>query len=64
MTVIISYETISPIVLANLVERTVPCAVCRFSELNEDSFEFSVGGWLPLTAEDLKRVAKILASYA
>lgn len=63
MTVMVDYATISPLVLANLIERRVPLAVCSYRDCGEDSFEFSVCGWLPLTSKDLAEVERILADY-
>lgn len=62
MTVIIDYATISPAVLATLVERKVPNAVCVFYD-NIDTFEFWVCGWLPLTPQELSEVERVLAPY-
>lgn len=63
MTVIIDYATISPSVLATRIEHEVPCAVCRFSDFDEDYFEFSVEGWSPLSLPDLVKVTNILSPY-
>lgn len=63
MTVVVNYENVAPDVLATLVAREVPMACCIFSDINEDCFEFSVCGWLPLTKDDIIRVKGILAPY-
>lgn len=63
MTVMVDYATISPSVLAMLVEHRVPMAVCSFTDCGKDSFEFSVCGWLPLTSKELAEVERVLADY-
>ena len=40
-TVIIEYATISPAVLASIIENKFTC-FCNWRDINEDSFEFTV----------------------
>lgn len=63
MTQMIEYAMVSPAVLACEVERAVPMAVCTFHDCGEEFFEFCVCGWLPLTADDLAKVERVLAPY-
>ncbi len=61
--VIIEYAEISPAVL-DLAVRNATCnAVCFWTEVDEDHFEFEVIGWLPLTPADLVRIEEVLAPY-
>jgi hypothetical protein len=57
-TVIIDYATISPAVLANIVEKAFDC-FCNWSDIDEDFFKFSV-----YDCSDLAGLEKILARYA
>jgi hypothetical protein len=57
-TVIIDYEKISPAVLASIVERKYADALCNWSDINEDSFEFRVYG-----VADIKGLEDVLAKY-
>lgn len=63
MTVIIEYATISPIVLENIITKAVPNALVMFTDIDEDYFEVSVCGWLPLTSLDLAKVEDVIARY-
>ena len=56
-TVIISYERISPAVLANRIERGFEC-LCSWRDIDEDFFEFSV--WY---CKDLDMLEDVLAEY-
>lgn len=56
-TVLISYATISPAVLANMVERAFAC-MTRYREVDEDTYEFSVFG-----CTDLAMLEDVLAEY-
>ena len=56
-TVIISYERISPVVLANRIERGFEC-LCVWRDINEDFFELSV-----FYCEDLDMLEDVLAEY-
>lgn len=42
MTVVVSYERISPMVLSSIVRDTYPDVECRYTDMNEDYFSFSV----------------------
>jgi hypothetical protein len=57
-TVIVEYATISPSVLAMRVESAFPPAICRWKDLDEDYFEFTVFG-----VDDLPMLEDILAEY-
>lgn len=56
-TVLINYEMISPMVLANKVERAFSC-MTKHKEVDEDTFEFSVFG-----CTDLAMLEDLLAEY-
>jgi hypothetical protein len=57
-TVIISYELISPAVLEMRVRNAFPTAICKWKDIDEDSFEFSVFG-----VSDLPMLEDILAEW-
>lgn len=57
-TVIIEYETISPVVLETTVKRAFPTAMCTWKDVNEDYFEFTVFGVV-----DLAELEDVLAEY-
>ena len=63
MTVTIEYATIDPITLANLVQKEVYGTMVTFQDINEDYFELSVIGWLPLNSKQLSDVERVLAPY-
>ena len=63
MTVAIEYATIDPITLANLVQKQVYGTMVTFQDINEDYFELSVIGWLPLNSKQLSDVERVLAPY-
>ena len=56
-TVLISYETISPAVLAHKVERAFAC-MTKYKEVDEDTYELSVFG-----CTDLAMLEDLLAEY-
>ena len=56
-TVLIKYETISPTVLANTIERTFAC-VTNYKEIDEDAYELSVFG-----CTDIATLEDLLAEY-
>ena len=56
-TVLISYETISPMVLAHKIERAFTC-MTRYREVDEDTYELSVFG-----CTDLAMLENLLAEY-
>lgn len=56
-TVIISYETISPVVLANHIEKAFNC-ISRVRDLDEDYFEITFFGHF-----DLAELEDVLAEY-
>lgn len=57
-TVQIEYEVISPAVLEMKVKRAFPTAMCRWKDVNEDYFEFTVFG-----VADLAELEDVLAEY-
>lgn len=57
-TVIIDYEVISPAVLELKIKRAFPSAMCKWKDIDEDSFEFSVFG-----VADLEMLEDVLAEY-
>jgi len=59
MTVIISYETISPVVLIHLIESRWNC-MAIYRELDEESFELSV--WCE-EQNDLQYIEDFLGRY-
>ena len=63
MTVIIEYANISPAVLETLVRAACINAFCTYRGIDEEYFEFSVCGWLPLTGADLIAIEGVLAQY-
>lgn len=63
MTVAIEYATIDPITLVNLVQKQVYGTMVTFTDINEDYFELSVIGWLPLNSKQLSDVERVLAPY-
>lgn len=58
ITVNIDYATISPSVLENIISKNL-MGWCRYSEINEDYFEFSVY----CREEDAAGIEKKLASF-
>lgn len=58
-TVIIEYATISPAVLASIIERGFSC-LCNWRDINEDYFEFSVFG---VSADRMDELEDVLAEY-
>lgn len=57
-TVIIEYETISPAVLEMVVKKAFPQVMCKWKDVDEDFFEFTVFG-----VADLAMLEDILAEY-
>lgn len=57
-TVQIEYEKISPAVLEMIVRQTFPTAMCRWKDVNEDYFEFTIFG-----VADLAMLEDVLAEY-
>ena len=56
-TVLIKYETISPMVLAHKIERAFAC-MTKYREIDEDTYELSVFG-----CTDLAMLEDLLAEY-
>lgn len=56
-TVLISYETISPMVLAHKIERAFGC-MTKYKEVDEDIYELSV-----FNCTDLAMLENLLAEY-
>ena len=50
--VIISYEKISPSILANAITSHCCNAIPMYKDIDEDYFEMEICGWIPLTAKD------------
>jgi len=65
MDYIISYEKVSPALLATLIEKAVPNAIPMYTEINEDSFEMYINWWdeNQVTYHELSEIDKIVASY-
>lgn len=57
-TVQIEYAMISPSVLETKIQRAFPTAMCKWKEVNEDFFEFTVFG-----VADLAMLEDVLAEY-
>ena len=57
-TVIIEYAVIDPVTLINKIEKAFPGAMARFTDIDEDYFEFSV--WC---CNDLEMLEDVLAEY-
>lgn len=57
-TVIVEYAVVSPAVLASKVEYWFPGCVCRWKDIDEDFFEFSV-----FFVQDLAMVEDLLAEF-
>lgn len=57
-TVIVSYEVISPMVLEMKVQRAFPQALCKWKDIDEDYFEFTVFGVMRLD-----ELEDVLAEY-
>ena len=57
-TVIIEYAVIDPVTLINKIERELPGAMARFTDIDEDYFELSV--W---DCTDLEMLEDVLAEY-
>ena len=57
-TVIIEYATISPAVLESIVLKAFDTAMCNWTDVNEDYFEFRVYG-----VRDLASLEDVLAEY-
>lgn len=57
-TVQIEYATISPVVLEMIVKKAFPQAMCRWKDVDEDFFEFTVFG-----VADLAELEDVLAEY-
>ena len=57
-TVQIEYATISPAVLEMKVRRAFPTAICTWTDVNEDYFEFTTFG-----VADLAELEDVLAEY-
>ena len=56
-TVLINYETVSPVVLAHKIECAFAC-MTRYREVDEDTYELSVFG-----CTDLAMLEDLLAEY-
>ena len=57
-TIIIDYEVISPAVLELKIKSAFPSAMCKWKDIDEDSFEFAVFG-----VADLEMLEDVLAEY-
>ena len=58
-TVIIEYVVISPVVLANKVEKAFSC-LCNWRDIDEDYYEFTVIG---VCTCDMDELEDVLAEY-
>ena len=58
-TVIIEYVVISPVVLANKVEKAFSC-LCNWNDIDEDYYEFTVSG---VCAGDMDELEEGRAEY-
>ena len=56
--IIIEYAVIDPITLINMIEKAFPGAMARFTDIDEDYFEFSV-----YDCTDLEMLEDVLAEY-
>lgn len=57
-TVQIEYAVINPAVLELKIKKAFPTAMCRWKDVNEDYFEFTVFG-----VADLEMLEDVLAEY-
>ena len=57
-TILIEYATISPAVLESIVLKAFDTAMCNWTDVNEDYFEFRVYG-----VRDLASLEDVLAEY-
>ncbi len=57
-TIIVDYELISPGVLELKVKSAFPTAMCKWKDIDEDSFEFTVFG-----VSDLAELEDVLAEW-
>ena len=65
MTYIISYEVVSPAVLASIIEKQVPNAIPMYRNTHGDCFEISIAWWDEdkVTSHDLAQIERIMAPY-
>ena len=57
-TVYVEYEMMSPARLELIIKNRFPQAMCKWKDINEDYFEFSVFGII-----DLAKLEKVLADF-
>jgi hypothetical protein len=57
-TVYVEYEMMSPARLEMIVKRAFPTAMCKWKDINEDYFEFTVFG-----VTDLAMLEDVLAEW-
>lgn len=57
-TIFVEYEMVSPVELEMIVKRVFPIAMCRWKDVNEDYFEFTVFG-----VTDLAMLEDVLAEW-
>lgn len=57
-TVYVEYEMMSPARLELIIKNRFPQAMCKWKDINEDYFEFSVFGII-----DLAKLEKVLAEF-
>ena len=57
-TVQIEYERVSPSILEMMIKKAFPQAMCRWKDVNEDYFEFTVFG-----VADLAELEDVLAEW-
>lgn len=56
--VIIEYATISPAVLETIIEKACPTALCSWTDIDENYFEFRV-----YNVSELKTLENVLAKF-
>ena len=57
-TIFVEYEMMNPVELEMIVKRAFPTAMCRWKDVNEDYFEFTVFG-----VADLVMLEDVLAEW-
>jgi hypothetical protein len=57
-TIFVEYEMMSPARLETIVKRAFPTAMCKWKDINEDYFEFTVFG-----VTDLAMLEDVLAEW-
>lgn len=63
MTYLMDYAVISPAVLAEKISKVCGNALCMWDDINEDYYQFKIMGQVPLTANNVVAIEKVLAPY-